>query len=378
MKICIIGPTYPFRGGISHYTTLLFKYIKKNHPTTFIAFKRQYPQWLYPGETDLDLSEKPIQEEGVVQMLDSLNPFSWWKVAQKIRSIKADLVIIPWWTSFWTIPFFCIIKLIKRGSEAKVLFICHNVKEHESSSINQICTGLILRMGDYHVVHSKEEYDNLKKIVPGSIVIQGFHPTYEDLQGGKYSKESAREKLGVRGRVLLFFGFIRPYKGLINLLTAMPEVLETLGPDVVLMVVGECWEDEQLYSDKIEELGIKEHVLRVNKYVPNEQISLYFSAADLVVIPYSSATGSGILQVAFGCEKPVVATRVGALADDVVDGETGYLVAPDDPKGLAMAIAEFFIEEKSKPFSLNIRQTSDRFSWDRMVDLIIDSTKETQ
>lgn len=378
MKICIIGPTYPFRGGISHYTTLLFKYLKKSNLTTFIAFKRQYPQWLYPGKTDLDLSKKPMREDGVVHMLDSLNPLSWWKVAQKIRSIKANLVIIPWWTSFWTVPFFCIIKLIKRGSAAKVLFICHNVKEHESSSINRFCTRLILSMGDYHIVHSKEEYDNLKKILPGSNVIQGFHPTYENLQGEKYSKESAREKLQVGGRLLLFFGFIRPYKGLINLLTAMPEVLETLGPDVVLMVVGECWEDEQQYSDKIDELGIKEHVLRVNKYVPNEQISLYFSAADLVVIPYSSATGSGILQVAFGCEKPVVATRVGALADDVVEGKTGYLVAPDDPKGLAVAIARFFIEEKSETFSANIRQTRDRFSWDRMVDLIIDSTKEAQ
>ena len=378
MKICIVGPTYPFRGGISHYTTLLFKYLKKSNPTTFIAFKRQYPPWLYPGETDRDLSKKPMREDGVVHMLDSLNPLSWWKVAQKIRSIKANLVIIPWWTSFWTVPFFCIIKLIKRGSAAKVLFICHNVKEHESSSINRFCTRLILNMGDYHIVHSKEEYDNLKEILPGSNVIQGFHPTYENLQGEKYSKESAREKLQVGGRLLLFFGFIRPYKGLINLLTAMPEVLETLGTDVVLMVVGECWEDEQQYSDKIEELGIKEYVLRVNKYVPNEQISLYFSAADLVVIPYSSATGSGILQVAYGCEEPVVATRVGALADDVVEGKTGYLVAPDDPKGLAVAIARFFIEEKSEIFSANIRQTRDRFSWDRMVDLIIDSTKEAQ
>lgn len=377
MKICIIGPTYPFRGGISHYTTLLFRYIKKHHLTTFIAFKRQYPQWLYPGETDQDLSKKPIQEDGVVHLLDSLNPLSWLKVAQKVRMTGAELVIIPWWTSFWTVPFFCIIQLIKKRSTARILFICHNVKEHEANFINRICTGLILRLGDLHVVHSKEEYGDLKKIVPGSTVIQGFHPTYENLQEEQYSQESAREKLNVRGRVLLFFGFIRPYKGLIHLLSAMPEIVEKLGPDLVLMVVGECWEDEQQYSDKIEELGIGKHILRVNKYVPNEQISLYFSASDLVVIPYSSATGSGILQVAFGCEKPVVATRVGALTDDVVDGQTGFLVSPNDPEELANAIVKFFIEEKSKQFSANIRETKDRFSWDLMVDLIVNGARNT-
>jgi len=376
MKICLIGPTYPFRGGISHYTTLLFRYLKKQHQTTFIAFKRQYPQWLFPGATDHDPSKKPILEDGVVYLLDSLNPLSWMKVAQKVRLVSPQLVIFPWWTSFWTVPFFSIILLIKRWTETKIFFICHNVKEHESSLLNRICTKLLLRQGDYHLVHSREEFLNLTRIVPKSRVIQGFHPTYAHIQERKYSKEEARQKLKVNGKLLLFFGFVRPYKGLIHLLTAMPMILEKLGPNLFLMVVGECWEDEQRYRKKIRELGIEKHMLRINQYIPNEDIGLYFSAADLVVIPYTSATGSGILQVAFGCGKPVVATRVGGLADDVVDGKTGYLVSPADPEGLAEAIVKFFTEKKNDQFAANIKKTKDRFSWERMVDLIATSTRK--
>ncbi len=376
MKICLIGPTYPFRGGISHYTTLLFRYLKKQHQTTFIAFKRQYPQWLFPGATDRDPSQKPIFDDGVVYLLDSLNPWSWIKVARKVRLVNPQLVIFPWWTAFWTAPFFSIILLIKRWTEAKILFICHNVKEHETNLLNRICTKLLLRQGDLHLVHSREEFLNLTRMVPESRAIQGFHPTYAHLQEKQYSKKEARQKLKMNGKVLLFFGFVRPYKGLIHLLTAMPMILEKLGPNLFLMVVGECWEDEQGYREKIRKLGIEKHILRVNQYIPNEDIGLYFSAADLVVIPYTSATGSGILQVAFGCGKPVVATRVGGLADDVVDGKTGYLVSPCNSEELAVAIVKFFTKNKSDQFAANIKKTKDRFSWERMVDLIAASTRK--
>jgi len=376
MKICLIGPTYPFRGGISHYTTLLFRYLKKQHQTTFIAFKRQYPQWLFPGETDRDPSQKPIFDDGVVYLLDSLNPLSWIKVARKVRLENPQLVIFPWWTSFWTVPFFSIILFIKRWTGAKILFICHNVKEHESNLLNRICTKLLLRQGDLHLVHSREEFLNLTRMIPKSRVIQGFHPTYAHLQERKYSKEEARQKLKVNGKVFLFFGFVRPYKGLIHLLNAMPMILEKLSPNLFLMVVGECWEDEQRYRKKIRELGIEKHILRINQYIPNEDIGLYFSAADLVVIPYTSATGSGILQVAFGCGKPVVASRVGGLADDVVDGKTGYLVSPADAEDLAAAIVKFFTEKKGGQFAANIKKTKDRFSWERMVGLIETSMRK--
>jgi len=155
-----------------------------------------------------------------------------------------------------------------------------------------------------------------------------------------------------------------------HLLTAMPAMLEKLGPDLLLLIVGEGWEDEEQYKKKIEELAIEAHVRRINQYIPNEEIGLYFSATDLVVIPYSSATGSGILQLAFGCGKPVVATQVGGLADDVVHGETGYLAPPDSPGDLAAAIIKYFMEKNAKRFAANIQKTNEHFSWDHLVELI--------
>jgi glycosyltransferase involved in cell wall biosynthesis len=378
MKICLIGPTHPFRGGISHYTTLLFRNLKQRHQTIFIAFKRQYPQFLYPGETDVDPSKYPIVEHGVVRLLDPMSPYSWLKVAQKVRSERPDLIILPWWTSFWTAPFFATLCLIKRQTSAKILFICHNVREHESTLFHKFCTNLVLKMGDFHFVHSEEDQANLQKIIPGSpTIIRGFHPTYENLRHRKYSRKEAREELGVTGNVILFFGFIRPYKGLKHLLKAMPAIIEGAGPNVICMIVGECWKDEAQYQKQIENLGIKKHIFRVNQYVPNEKVGLYFSAADLVVMPYISATGSGILQIAFGCEKPVVATRVGGMADDIIDGRTGYLVAPADPEALARAIVMFFNEKKSEYFEKNIKRMKDRFSWERMTDLITKQVEKT-
>jgi glycosyltransferase involved in cell wall biosynthesis len=379
MKICLIGPTHPFRGGISHYTTLLYRNLKRRHQTTFIAFKRQYPHFLFPGETDVDPSTDPILEHGVVRLLDSLNPYSWLKVVQKVRLERPDLVIFPWWTSFWTVPFFSILSLIKRETSAKILFICHNVKEHESTLFNQICTTLVLKLGDFYYVHSKEDQSNLQKIMPeSSTVIRGFHPTYENLQRRKYGRNEARKELGVTGNVILFFGFIRPYKGLKHLLNAMPAIIKGAGPNIMCMIVGECWKDEAHYQKQIEDLGIEKHILRVNQYVPNEQIGLYFSAADLVVMPYISATGSGVLQIAFGCDKPVVATRVGGMADDIIDGKTGYLVAPADSAELSIAIVKFFNEKRSELFEKNIKTMKDRFSWERMVDLITTQVEKTQ
>lgn len=370
-KICVIGPTYPFRGGISHYTTLLYRFLKKRrHETTFISFKRQYPQWLFPGATDSDPSSKPIYEDGVLYTLDSLNPVSWVKTARTIRTITPQIVIIPWWSTFWTVPFLTIITLIKKWTNAKILFICHNVKEHETNRLNHFFSGAVLRKGDLHLIHSREEYLELIKMKPDATVIHGFHPTYEDLRVNEISREQARKKLQLSGKVLLFFGFLRPYKGLEYLLEAMPLIIKQLGDELTLLVVGEGWKGEEEYKKKIKVLGIGSHIKRINRYIRNEEIGLFFSASDLVVTPYISATGSGILQIAFGHGIPVVASHVGGLADDVNDGKTGYLVPPADHIHLADAIVKYFVENKAPEFTQNIKNTKDRFSWHRMVELI--------
>jgi glycosyltransferase involved in cell wall biosynthesis len=368
MKISMIGPSYPFKGGISHYTTLLYRSIRKKHETRFYAFKRQYPHWLFPGRDDIDKSSNPLREEGVENILDSLNPLTWLEVFLKIRKDNPSLVIFPWWVSFWTPQFWVIATLIRRFTRARILFVCHNVVEHESNKIGQICTRLVLQKGDFFIVHSGDDSRNLRRIKPHADVKESFHPTYEVFHTVNIAKEEARRRLGIQGNTILFFGFVRSYKGLDYLIDAMPEIIRNVS--VNLLIVGEFWEGEEKYRKQIKRLELEENVRIINKYVPNEEVGLYFSASDLVVLPYVSATGSGIVQAAFGCNKPVVTTKVGCLPEVVKDNRTGYLVPPRDPRAIADAVISFYSEEKEEEFARNIQRQSHTFSWERMVEAI--------
>lgn len=368
MKISIIGPSYPFRGGISHYTTLLYKNLKRKHETQFYAFKRQYPQWLFSGETDKDTSGNPIKEEGVENILDSLNPLTWWQVFQRIKKHESELVILPWWIAFWAPQFWTIASLTKTLTQTKILFICHNVVEHESNMMNRACTKLVLKKGDYFIVHSQGDLENLKKIKPDANIKQTFHPTYEVFRSSAFTKGTARTRLGIEGNIILFFGFIRPYKGLKYLLEAMPIVTKKV--NVKLLIVGEFWDKEEKYRKQINNLGLRTNVEIINRYVPNEEVGLYFAASDLVVLPYVSATGSGIVQAALGCNRPVVTTSVGCLPEVISHGQTGYLVPPRNPQAIANAVISFYAERKEKLFVKNIIAQKERFSWDSMVDTI--------
>lgn len=364
----MIGPSYPFRGGISHYTTLLYRTLKKRHDTKFFAFKRQYPDWLFPGKTDKDFSSKQIREDGVENILDSLNPFTWLQVFHKIKKANPELVIFPWWVSFWTPQFWTISFLIKRFTRARILFICHNVVEHESKLPDKLCTKIVLNKGDYYIVHSEEDLVNLRKIKFDADVKKCYHPTYDVFRTGSISKEDARVQLGIKGNTILFFGFVRPYKGLKYLLDAMPAIIKHV--DVHLLIVGEFWQGENEYQDQIRELGIEERIMIVDKYVPNEEVGVYFAASDLLVMPYISATGSGIIQAAFGCHKPVVSTSVGCLPEVINDGKTGYVISPESSHEIASAVISFYKENKEKVFIDNIIREEWRFSWDRIADTI--------
>lgn len=366
--MCLIGPTYPFRGGISHYTTLLYRNLKKIHEVYFFAFKRQYPGWLFPGATDKDSSSQPIQEEGAERLLDSLNPFTWVYVFWRIKRVDPELVILPWWVSFWTPQFWTITTLVKIFTRARILFLCHNVVEHESKPIDKLCTRIVLRKGDYFIVHSGEDLENLNALLPHANARQNFHPTYEVFLSGTISKQEAKKQLGIEGNIILFFGFVRPYKGLKYLIEAMPKILKHI--DVTLLIVGEFWKGEEEYRKQIEDLKIQENIKIINKYLPNEEVGIYFSASDLVVQPYVSATGSGIVQTAFGCHRPVVSTNVGCLPEVIADKKTGYIVPPKDPEAIADAVVAFYKQEREQEFVKNIIQAQEKFSWARMVKTI--------
>ena len=372
MRICLVGPSYPFRGGIAHYTTLLYKHLRPRHDSAFFSFSRQYPRWLFPGKTDKDNSQIAIKEEGVEATLDSMNPWSWYLTYKKIRAHQPDVVIFPWWIFFWMPQFAFLTRMIHANTDARVLFICHNVVAHESHFIARWCTKYVLTGADLFLVHSSEDLKNLKAMIPQATVKQVFHPSYDQFPRTDLSKESARRLLGVDGHVILFFGFVRPYKGLDYLLDALPRILAE--QQVKLLIVGEFWRDKARYLQKIKTLGIDDAVQVSDAYVSNEEIERYFVAADLLVMPYTSATGSGIVQLSFGFGLPVVVTSVGALPEVVKDGETGFVVPPMDSEVLAEKVLAFFKNGLGKTFAENIDREKYRFTWNHLIGTIEELT----
>jgi glycosyltransferase involved in cell wall biosynthesis len=366
MRIALIGPSFPFRGGISHHTTLLYRYLKGQHEVKFFSFARQYPKYLFPGKTDIDPSRLHIEEPGAERILDSINPVSWLKVAWKIIRSRQELLVFPWWVAFWAPQFWLISFLVKIFGNAKILFICHNVVEHESNFFRTVLTRIVLTNGDCFIVHSEEDKNNLLRMFPGAEVRKVFHPTYDVFDNCNIDDNHMRKRLGIDGNIILFFGFIRPYKGLKYLISALPEVLRK--EEVTLLVAGEFWRDKEMYLRLIESLLLNNRVILVDEYISNEDVQGYFSAADLVVQPYVSATGSGVVQIAFALNKPVISTRVGSLPEIIEDGKTGYIVSPKSSKELAEAITMFFEEKKGEEFALNIERVKPMFSWDSMID----------
>jgi len=203
-------------------------------------------------------------------------------------------------------------------------------------------------------------------MIPQAVICCQFHPTYDAFNLGAAFPEECRRSLGVSSTVILFFGFVREYKGLKFLLSAMPEILEKI--PVTLLIVGEFWKDKAVYLKMIDDLDVGAHVRIMDAYVPNEEVGLYFQAADLVVQPYVSATGSGVVQLAFGFHKPVVAMAVGSLPEIVEDGKNGFVIPPSDPSAIARAVISFFRENKADKFCENIKNQQYRFSWEYLVD----------
>ncbi|MEO1084016.1 MAG: glycosyltransferase [Acidobacteriota bacterium] len=370
MKVALVGPTYPFRGGIAHYTTLLDAALRSQHDVHFVSFKRQYPDFLFPGKSDRDPSDEPMRSEHAHFLLDSLNPLSWRRSARSLVAFEPELVIFQWWVAFWAPHFWSIARYVRRRRpQCRIVFLCHNAVEHESNRLKIAATRIVLRTAHEIFTHARAETGRLVSLLgPNVKVSTAFHPTYAELGEQAVSRHGARRKLGVSGPTLLFFGFVRPYKGLAELLEAVPAILAER--PVTLLVVGEFWRDKATYEDTIARLGIGEHVRVVDGYVPNEDIATWFAAADLVVQPYRSASGSGISQLAYGHRRPVIATRVGSLAEVVEDGQNGRLVPPRDPSALASAILDSLDPPTLERMTAQAAKTRDRFSWPRLVEIL--------
>lgn len=367
-KIVLIGPVYPYKGGIAHYTSLMYKALSKKYIVKMISYKMQYPKILFKKK-QRDYSNDMFRVEDTQFLINTANPFNIIGVANIIKKMKPDLVIMQWWHPYFA-PCYWILESMF-GKNIKKMFICHNVFPHERFPMDRFLTKLVLKRGDYYIVHSKSDGKDLLTIKPNANYRQNPHPSYNAFKIRNISKKQAREELGkgMDEKLLLFFGFVREYKGLKHLLNAMPQIKNKL-QNVKLMVVGSFGDDKEDYINLIKSKQIEDCVEVIDNYIPDNEVEKYFSACDLVVCPYESATQSGIVQIAYGFEKPVVVTNVGGLPDVVEDGKTGYVVEARNPNMLATVIMDFYQNKKEEELIENVSLEAEKFSWNRMRETI--------
>lgn len=373
MKITLIGPVYPYKGGISHYTGLLYKALVKNgNDVSLHSFKFQYPKLLYKKEQK-DERNPQFKIEDTHYSIHTMNPFNWIHVSHMINKEKPDLIVIQWWHPYFAPCYQMLCKLFK----GKILFVCHNVFPHERFPLDRLLTKMVLKQGDYFITQSKMDAEDLLSIRPDAKYRVTPHPTYNAFKIKDMSKEEARSILSINksASILLFFGFVREYKGLKYLLDAMPSIKNQL-PEAELWVVGDFGSDRESYMEEIASLDIKDRVKVVEGYIADAEVEKYFAASDLVVLPYISATQSGIVQIAYGFQKPVLVTDVGGLPDVVTNGKTGYVVKPKSCNEIAAAVIDFVKQKRAGEMIENIKKEEKRFSWDTFVETLTELVKE--
>ena len=371
MRLILVGPVYPYRGGIAHYTTMLHRALcEREHEVLMVSFKRQYPQWLFPGRSDKDPSKKLLKVEDARYWVDYLNPITWLTTFWRIHRYRPDAVILQWWTTFWAPVWFVLGALNRLFLQSPLIYICHNVLPHEVRWWDHLLAKVVLRLGTRFIVQSTEEERRLLSLLPTVQATVVSMPVFDMFSSERISKEKACRRLGLPldVPVLLFFGIVREYKGLKDLLMALPEVQARLGK-VILVVAGEFWESKQPYLEMIERLGIGGSVVIEDRYILNEEVPLYFSAADVLVAPYRRVTGSAVVQMAQGFGVPVVTTRI-TRGGKVANNEMGLLVPPSDVRSLATAIVRFFVQDSGSTMVSKVDESQDVFSWARLTDLI--------
>jgi glycosyltransferase involved in cell wall biosynthesis len=367
-RFCLVGPTYPYRGGISHYNTCLMRELAKSGEVRAISFSRLYPGFLFPGTTQFDESRRPLAADSE-RLIDSINPFTWIRAGVRAARMKPDLVLMQWWHPFFAPVLFTISAVLKLARRGKIIFVCHNVLPHEKSLVDRVLAGLAFALPDGFLVQSGEDREKLMRIRRRAAVVVHPHPIYDFFGTGSITKDEARRKTGAGdGPLLLFFGYIRGYKGLSYLIEAMPLIREKV--PARLFVVGEFYEERAPYEDLVAKLGLGEAVRFEDRYVGNEEVESYFVASDLVILPYVSATQSGIVQIAIAFDRPVIVTAVGGLPEAVVPERTGFVVPPRDPEALARAVVRFFAEGWGARMAPLFAEEKKRFSWASMVDAI--------
>lgn len=377
MKLSFLGPAPPFRGGIVTYYAMLARVLKdRGHSVFWASFRKQYPGFLFPGSEQEGETASWLEQPNV-QNFVPWSPWSWWKAARSLEDEAPDAVIIKYWLPFFAPGFFAVTWLLRRRTRVRIVYLLDNVIAHEKYPFATFLTRLALGNGDAFIAQSEQVRKDLFAVLPETNpdkVITSPHPVYDFGQPGcpRRSKAQAREVLNLPPDVclVLFFGFIKAYKGVNNLIDSARYLREEFGDNLRVLIVGDIYGEKQPYVDRISASGAAEIIDLVDGFVPDETVEDYFLAADLAVLPYVSATQSGIIQIAYNYDLPVVTTDVGGLPEVVADGITGFIVPPEDAVALAGAVKRFFKENRAEEFAANVALEKKKYSWDRMAEVI--------
>lgn len=371
MKILILGTAHPYRGGLASYNERLARQMAaEGHDIQVFTFTLQYPGFLFPGKTQFTDAPAPADLK-ISRVLNSVNPFSWIRTGLRIRKLKPGMMIIKYWHPFMSPCFGTAARIARRSrkSDTKVICIFDNVIPHEKSFIDRILTKYFTRSIDGAVVMSKSVGEDLKTFRVNIPVIFNPHPLYDNY-GSVMLREEALSRLGLDASFsyLLFFGFIRAYKGLDLLLQAFADE-RFRNRKLKLIVAGEFYENDAPYRELIDKNNLKDDVLLYDRFIGEDEVASFFCAADLVVQPYRSATQSGVTQIAYHFEKPMLITGVGGLGEIVPAGKCGYVVKPE-PSAIADAINDFFMNNRKETYIRGVKEEKAKFTWDRLTGAI--------
>ncbi len=373
-KIAIIGSAYPLRGGLATYNERLAKeFINNGDDVTLYTFKLQYPSILFPGKSQYSESPPPANIN-IKVAINSINPFNWLQVGRKIKKEKPDLVIVKFWIPFMGPCFGTILRMIKKNNHTKVISIIDNIIPHEHRTGDKAFTKYFIKPVDAFIAMSKSVFKEIE-IFTNKPKIYSPHPLYDNF-GEIEPKDIAKARLDLPKDLhyLLFFGFIRNYKGLDLIIEAMANKIIEKMP-VKLLVAGEFYEDSEPYLKLIKKHNLKNKIILRTDFIPDEHVADYFNAVDLIVQPYKSATQSGVTQIAYHFNKPVLVTNVGGLSEIIPHRKAGYVVN-QDPDEIASSIIDFYENPRETEFLPNIMEQKKKYSWDKMLNVIFELSNQ--
>lgn len=369
-KMVLIGPISPYKGGIAHYTDILKSKLELQYDLLTMSYSRQYPKILYPGSEQREEDSKLINSEKVKYNIDTINPINWIKVAREINKYKPKKIIFTWWHPYFT-PVYTILLLLINKKDTEIIFICHNVLPHDKFPLSEFMVKMVLKKADQIIVHSNTDFDKAKRLLKDSNVIKSFLATFEDYNTEYIDRKTACTKINIDSnkKNVLFFGFVREYKGLIYALEAISLLKDEI-ENINLIIAGDFFDKKDFYLNKIKELDIEQNVSIFSEYISDEDVKYYFYASDIVILPYISATQSGIAQMAYGFNKPVIVTDVGGLPEVVDENKTGYIVKSKDSEALAEAVKKYYENKDKIDFEANAKEKINEFSWDTYIENI--------